>query len=125
MTDSVLTTEFDFSLPRGLFDKEGILHRQGTMRLATAGDELMLQKDRRAISEPAYGTLVLLSQVIVRLGKLATVTPEQLEHLFTQDLAYLREFYNRVNQQGHALIATQCPQCAMSFEMELALSGEP
>lgn len=124
MSETLLTTEFDFSLPRGFIDETGALHRRGTMRLATARDELSLQKDRRVQTQSAYGTLVLLSQVIVRLGTFARVTPEQLERLFTQDFAYLKEFYNRVNQQGHALIGTQCPQCATTFKTELALSGE-
>ncbi|MEM9117485.1 MAG: phage tail assembly protein [Cyanobacteria bacterium P01_F01_bin.56] len=120
----MLSTEFEFILPRGFLNADGQLHRQGTMRLATAMDELMMQKDRRVQDQSAYSTLVLLSQVIVRLGTLSQVLPEQLERLFTQDLAYLREFYNRVNQQGHALIATECPHCATTFKTELVLSGE-
>lgn len=124
MFEPTLTTEFDFFLPRGLVDEAGDVHREGRMRLATARDELVAQKDRRVQMYSAYRPLVLLSQVIMRVGSLSQVTPSQLENLFTQDLAYLREFYNRVNQQGHVLIATQCPQCAAAFETELALSGE-
>ncbi|MEO0985388.1 MAG: phage tail assembly protein [Cyanobacteria bacterium J06639_14] len=124
MHDTALTTEFVFSLPRGFMDEAGQLHREGTMRLATARDELMLQKDPRVQAQSTYGILLLLSQVIVRLGTLNTVTPADLECLFTQDFAYLREFYNRVNQQGHTTIATQCPQCAATFETELPLAGE-
>ena len=86
----MLSTEFAFSLPRGLIDSDGNLHQQGTMRLATALDELVMQKDRRVQEQPAYGTLVMFSQVIVRLGSLPQVSPKLLEHLFTQDLAYLR-----------------------------------
>lgn len=124
MFEQGLVTEFDFCLPRGLMDEAGDVHRKGKMRLATARDELVAHKDRRVQMHSAYRPLILLSQVIVGLGQLHQVTPEQLERLFTQDLAYLREFYNRVNQQGHALIATQCPHCAAAFETELALSGE-
>jgi len=67
---------------------------------------------------------VLLSRVITRLGSLSSVTPEVLEGLFTRDLAYLREFYNRLNQQGDAYIPVQCPQCSTQFSVELSLSGE-
>ena len=35
-----LQTEFDFTLPRGYVDAEGITHREGRMRLATALDEI-------------------------------------------------------------------------------------
>ncbi|MEL7355592.1 MAG: phage tail assembly protein [Cyanobacteria bacterium J06560_6] len=124
MTENALTTEFNFSLPRGFVDGEGTLHSQGKMRLATARDELLAKKDQRVQTHAAYGALVLLSQVITQLGTINQVIPEQLEGLFSQDLAYLKAFYNRVNQQGHALIATQCPQCAAAFDMDLTLSGE-
>ncbi len=42
-----LQTEFAFELPRGYVDDEGQVHRHGTMRLATARDELRPQIDLR------------------------------------------------------------------------------
>lgn len=119
-----LHTEFEFTLPRGLLDPQGRVHRQGVMRLATAKDELIIGKDSRARENPAYGVLVMLSRVITRLGSLSTLTPELLENLFTRDIAYLRELYNRLNQQGNLHIPAQCPQCASKFAVELALAGE-
>lgn len=121
---SLFITQFDFVLPRGLVDKTGLVHRQGIMRLATAKDELIVTKDPRSEGSPTYQTLLLLSQVITQLGTLAKVMPEQLEGLFTKDLAYLREFYNRINQQGRASIKTQCPHCSQGFDVELILAGE-
>jgi hypothetical protein len=123
-SQSVFVTEFDFTLPKGLVDEAGVVHRQGVMRLATAKDELMTQKDRRVRNDPAYGTLVMLSQVITSLGSLTAIAPELLENLFTQDLAYLRELYNRLNQQGSSSQPVWCPECSHQFEVEFALSGE-
>jgi hypothetical protein len=120
----MLSTQFDFQLPRGLVDETGQLHRRGVMRLATAKDELMVQRDRRVRENSAYATLMMLSQVITQLGTMESLQPENLENLFTQDLAYLREFYNRVNQQGNAKVASQCPQCNTQFEVEFVLAGE-
>lgn len=94
------------------------------MRLATARDELVAHKHHLVQSYPEYLMLALLAQVIIRLGALPSVSLEELENLFTQDLAYLREFYNRVNQTGSAKLATQCPQCHHAFQTELVLSGE-
>ncbi|MEO1377930.1 MAG: phage tail assembly protein [Cyanobacteria bacterium J06635_10] len=119
-----MITEFNFILPKGLLDTEGKIHRQGVMRLATAKDELYVQKDRRIHQEPAYKVFLMLSRVIVSLGELNTLTPELLENLFIHDLAYLREFYNRINQQGNADIPVRCPQCGNNFKQELVLSGE-
>lgn len=124
LTDTIPITEFNFTLPKGLVDSQGALHRQGCIRLATAKDELYAQKDRRVQEDPDYAVLVLLSRVITRLGTLSTITPELLENLFSPDLAYLRELYNRINQQGNAYIPVQCPTCSTHFNVELTLSGE-
>ena len=123
-SENTICTEFNFILPRGLVDDRGGVHRQGVMRLATAKDELYVQKDSRVQQDSAYGVLVMLSRVITRLGSISSITPELLEELFTRDLAYLREFYNRINQQGNAYLPVQCPQCSSQFNVELSLSGE-
>jgi hypothetical protein len=117
-------TEFDFILPKGLLDAEGNLHRQGVMRLATAKDEIIVQKNRAAQDNTVYAAIAMLSRVIIRLGSLTEITPNLLENLFTRDLAYLREFYNQINQQGDAHIPVQCPQCNSNFQVELVLAGE-
>lgn len=119
-----LCTEFDFTLPRGLIDSQNRVHRHGKMRLATAKDEILVQSDRQVQQTPAYGVLVMLSRVITRLGSLNSVSPELLEGLLLHDIAYLREFYNRINQQSNTLIPTQCPHCNNQFSVELELAGE-
>ena len=35
-----MKSEYAFTLPRGYVDSEGQVHREGTMRLATARDEI-------------------------------------------------------------------------------------
>ncbi len=121
---NTLHTEFDFILPKGLVDSQGHVHREGIMRLTTAKDEICIRKDQLVQKEPEYGVLVMLSRVITRLGTLPSITPELLENLFCRDLAYLREFYNRVNQQGDAHIPVQCPQCSHQFSKEFSFAGE-
>ena len=119
-----LITEFEFTLPRGLVDQDGQVHRTGLMRLSTARDELLVQKDRRVQNYAEYGTLVLLSLVITRLGSVEQVTPELLEGLFSPDLTYLKEVYNRLNQQGNLHVPALCPHCAGEFQVELSPPGE-
>lgn len=119
-----LMTEFEFTLPRGLVDPAGQIHRPGLMRLSTARDELLVQKDRRVQNDENYGTLVLLSLVITRLGTLEQVTPELLEGLFSPDLAYLKEVYNRLNHQGNLHVPALCPHCSGEFKVELSPPGE-
>ena len=90
-------TEFQFTLPKGYVDKEGKVHREGIMRLATAMDEIAPLQDYRVQANRAYLVIILLSRVIEKLGDLRTVGPNIVESLFSSDLAYLQDFYRRVN----------------------------
>ena len=119
-----LISEFAFTLPRGLIDNTGNLHCQGLMRLATARDEIQVQNDIRVKNNVAYGVLIYLARSITRLGTLKSVTPQLLEELSVLDLAYLREFYNRINQHQQATISAECPHCRHQLSLELALGGE-
>jgi hypothetical protein len=96
----MLQTEHEFTLPMGYVDEEGGLHREGTMRLATAGDEILPLKDPRVRANEAYLIIILLSRVIVKLGSVAQVTPKVIENLYAADLAYLQDLYNRINRVG-------------------------
>src|SRR5262252_927424 len=93
-------TEFEFTLPMGYVDQNGTLHRQGLMRLATAADEILPLKDPRVQSNEAYLILILLSRVITKLGSVTNINPKVIEGLYAADLAYLQEFYNRINRDG-------------------------
>lgn len=112
-------TEYEFTLPLGFVDNEGNLHREGMMRLATAADEILPLKDPRVQSNQAYLVIILLSRVISKLGVLSQVNPKVIEGLYAADLAYLQEFYNRINHNGKASVETVCPKCAHAFEVEL------
>jgi hypothetical protein len=94
---TAFATEFEFSLPKGYVDSEGNLHRDGVMRLATAGDEILPLRDHRVQGNAAYLTVILLSRVIVRLGRLEMINTKVVEELFSQDFTYLQKFYNRIN----------------------------
>jgi hypothetical protein len=118
-----ICTEFEFTLPRGLIDDNKV-HRHGVMRLATAKDEILVQQEKRVRENPAYGGLFILSRVITRLGSLNYVSPDLIENLILADIGYLREFYNRVNQQGTTHIPALCPQCNNEFSVRLELAGE-
>ncbi len=114
-----LRTEFDFELPRGYVDASGTVHRRGTMRLATARDELVPLRDVRVQENPAYLSVVLLGRVITRLGSLPAVHDGVIEEMFASDLAFLQDFYRQVNAEGHTRAAVSCPSCQDTFEVEL------
>ena len=95
------------------------------MRLATAFDEIAPMKDPRVQANPAYLVIILLSRVITRLGALNSLNPKMMEGLFSADLAFLQDFYQRINDYGTSRMAVVCPHCEGRFEVEAAGPGEP
>jgi hypothetical protein len=121
MTEPTLRTRYDFTLPRGYIDHQGRMHKTGTMRLATARDELEPLRDP-TVSGPDDPrlTIVVLARVVERLGDMELVTSHDIEGLFAVDLAFLQDFYGVINfgtqeefealltaQQGSALLGTR------------------
>ena len=120
----MLQTEFEFTLPRGYVDDYGNLHRDGMMRLSTALDEIMPLRDPRVRQNEAYLIIVLLAQVITRLGTISPVTPAMIERMFSSDLAYLQDFYQQINDVKIPTIDAVCPNCGTEFQVELLPPGE-
>lgn len=107
-----LQTRYEFVLPRGYVDGDGALHRTGTMRLATARDELEPLRDPMVDGpdDPRL-TILVLARVVETLGSLELVTAHEIENLFAVDLAFLQDFYGVINfgSQGdyEALLQSQ------------------
>lgn len=119
-----LQTLFDFTLPMGYVDEKGTLHKKGTIRLATAADEILPMKDPRVEQNPTYLTVIIFSRVISSLGDLKSITPKTIEDLFAGDFAYLQDMYNRINQNGSNTIKTSCPKCKHKYKLEVQTEGE-
>ena len=115
-----LQTEFEFELPRGFVDGSGTVHRNGTMRLATARDELVPLADDRVRENPNYLTVVILGRVVTSLGTLGDVHAGVIEKMFASDVAFLQDLYRRINQEGHTKAAVTCPACSHDFAVDVA-----
>jgi hypothetical protein len=109
---SGLKTSYEFTLPRGYVDDTGQLHRTGTMRLATARDELAPLRDPTVAGpdDPRL-TILVLARVVEKLGDITMVTAFEIEGLFAVDLAFLQDFYGVINfgdqEEYDALLAAQ------------------
>ncbi len=114
-----METEFEFELPKGYVDKNGDVHKRGTMRLATAADEILPMRDPRVQQNAGYLTIILLSRVITRLGTLSTINTHVIEGLFTMDLAYLQDLYQRINMSEMPTYKVVCPHCNQQIEVPL------
>ena len=114
-----METEFEFELPKGYVDKNGDVHKRGTMRLATAADEILPMRDPRVQQNAGYLTIILLSRVITRLGTLSSINTHVIEGLFTMDLAYLQGLYQRINMSEMPTYKVVCPHCNQQIEVPL------
>jgi len=114
-----MQTEFAFSLPRGYADAHGNVHTDGTMRLATARDEIEPLRDVEVRQNQAYLTVVLLARTITRIGTVTEITPELVEGLYAADFDHLQRLYERINTDGDAVGVVACPSCAHEFEVDL------
>lgn len=115
-----MRTEFAFTLPRGYVDEAGSVHRDGTMRLATARDEIEPLRDAAVRQNEAYLTVLLLSRVVTRIGDVDDVTTDVIEQLFAADFDHLQRLYERLNVDGELVGAVECPECSHSFEVDLS-----
>ena len=119
-----MTTLFDFELPKGFVDSKGVVHKRGKMRLATAGDEIAATRDPRVLSNPSYLTVVVLAAVITELEGLDAVVPSIVERLFTADLAFLQDMYQRINSVEPPAMRAVCPDCGRIFEVPINFTRE-
>ncbi|HKH29729.1 MAG TPA: hypothetical protein VKA45_01625 [Gaiellaceae bacterium] len=115
-----MQTEVSFTLPKGYVDQAGTVHRDGTMRLATARDEIEPLRDPEVRQNEAYLTVLLLSRVVTRIGGVDGVTPEVIEGLYAVDFDHLQRLYERLNTDGEAVGSITCPSCSHAFEVDLS-----
>ena len=117
-----MQTEYTFTLPNGYRDAEGVIHKNGTMRLATARDELDAVRDFRTRSAPEYMTIVLLSRVITKLEGCDCVTPEMIADMYTVDANFLQNMYETINNNEEMIIHVTCPHCGKEFDEPINFS---
>jgi hypothetical protein len=121
---STMQTTFEFVLPRGYVDADGVVHREGTMRLATARDELLPLLDPKVKEHEAFLTLLLLGRVVTRLGTLPRVDDQVIGGLWATDLAFLQDLYRRINTEGSTMAEVSCPSCSTHFMVDVG-GGAP
>ena len=114
-----MRTEIPFTLPRGYVDSSGTVHREGTMRLATARDEIEPLRDVEVRSNEAYLTVLLLARTVTRIGEVTAITPDLIEGMFAADFDHLQRLYERVNTDAEAVGVVSCPHCSQPFEVDL------
>lgn len=119
-----MQTVYDFTLPKGFVDSTGQIHKTGRMRLATAKDEISATRDPRVLTNPSYLTIVVLSQVVTELEGVDVITPAIIEGLFTADLAFLQDMYQKINDVEPPVMKMVCPHCGEMVETPINFTLE-
>lgn len=119
-----MQTIYEFELPKGYVDSGGGVHRRGKMRLATAGDEISATRDPRVVANPSYLSIVVLSKVITELEGVEMVTTTLIEKLFTADMAFLQDMYQKINNVEPVTMKVVCPECGKVHEVPLNFTRE-
>jgi hypothetical protein len=114
-----MQTEIEFTLPRGYVGDDGVVHRSGRMRLATARDEIEPLRDPEVRRNNAYVSVLLLARTVTQIGNITEVTPPLIESLFAADFDHLQRLYERVNSDGESVGVVNCPECSHRFEVDL------
>ncbi|MDR1240655.1 MAG: phage tail assembly protein [Oscillospiraceae bacterium] len=105
----------EFDLPKGFIDEKGEVHKHGVMRLANAADEIVPLNDPRVKMNPGYLSILLLERVITKLGGLPKVDSSVIESLFTADMAFLQDLYQKINAIEPPQSDVTCPKCTHRF----------
>src|ERR1700709_1125002 len=98
-----MKSEYAFTLPRGLVDSAGTVHREGTMRLATARDEIEPLRSVGGRQNEADLTVLLLARTVTRIGEFTEITPDLVEGLFAADFDHLQRLYERITPHAEAV----------------------
>jgi hypothetical protein len=102
-------TEYPFTLPVGLVDADGAHHRDGSMRLARARDEIEPLRDARVRENGAYLSVLKLARVLTNVGSIQPVTPAHVEQLYAADFAHLERLYAQINSASAAASPPSAP----------------
>lgn len=119
-----MQTVYEFELPKGIVDSHGQLHKKGKMRLATAGDEIGAARDPRVLMNPSYLTIVVLSKVVTEIEGMEAVSAALMESMYTADLAFLQDMYQRINDVEPPVMKAVCPACGEAFEVPVNFTRE-
>ena len=92
----------EFRLEEGYVDSDGRRHLEGTLRAATARDEIRALNDFRVFLAPRRFLDVALARTLVCFGTLDRIDAGVVERLAPQDRGILERLYRELNGYDEA-----------------------
>ena len=102
-----------FTLPKGFRDKDGELHKEGTIRLATGLDREILTPVAK--KNVAIGTSMMLTRLCTFDGDIP-ITQDTMAELTIKDRNYLQEIMKENLFGVNTEIELQCEECGDIFK---------
>ena len=97
--------------------QDEVAERVSRSRTAVTNSLRLLKLDPRVQQNPGYLTIIILARVITKLGTLPAVDTRIVEGLFTPDLAYLQDLYQRINAMEIPVYKGICPHCGKEIDI--------
>lgn len=113
-----------FDLPGGVWDEDGVLHREVELRKLSGKEEELLSQQN---ASPAALVTLIISQCVLRIGAIAPVTADIARQLLIADrqaiLLKLRAFSYGDRVQG----TIRCPwtNCGAKVDIDFLISSIP
>ena len=125
----LLRTTFEFELPRGYVDPAGTVHRQGTMRLATARDELVPLADFGSTDEclqqaqRRFTTVVHHANWLALWDELVNSSRREAVRFISVSQAHAGDFLNAVPNRQAFRVPTWAMRTAVQRRLGLPLTA--
>ena len=68
--------------------------------------------------------IAILGKVVTELEGMPMVSANIIERLFTADLAFLQDMYQRINDVEPPVIHAVCPKCGEAFDIPVNFIAE-
>lgn len=103
-----------FELPRGVRDRNGVVHREGFLRLPNGLDrEILVPIAKKNL---AQGTTMLLTRCIEFSDEGVYVTNDLMSNMVSRDREYLNELLQENNFGVELGIEVTCTECGDTFD---------
>lgn len=108
--------EFEFELPVGYVDADGLAHRTAVLRKMTGRDEALMSEKRNR-SNAARLITELLANCLLRLGTIERPGPKVVQSLYSADRHFLLVKLRQITFGAEMGANYPCPTCRESNEV--------